>query len=484
MPNILWICTDQQRFDTIRALGNTHIRTPNLDRLINEGVTFQNAYCQCPICTPSRASFLTGRYPRTTRLRQNGQDIPSDEVLVTKTLADSGYTCGLSGKLHLSSVEKKDETRIDDGYKEFYWAHGPFPKWRGSQYIRWLESQGKQWIDIYPINAELSSRLGPEGLSPEGKLVWAGTPVDLHHATWCTSKAIDFITRHNQVPWLFSVNFQDPHHPFDPPAEYLKRYDPDTLPPPVYREDELLTKPIFQQTDHNGAYGGGGVSFSGTTDRQHREIKAAYYGMIEFVDYNVGLLLNALEETAQKDRTIVIFMSDHGEMLGDHGIFLKGPYMYDPLVRVPLILCWPGHFKNGLKSEALVELIDLAPTILQAVGIPVPIRMQGRSFLEICKGEADPSVHKSHIYSEYYNAMVKHRNPTPYLTMFRDNRYKIVAYSFMDSGELYDMESDPDELDNLWDIPKYEDIRYSYLKKCLDACVHTIDPLPERTGNY
>ncbi|MBT7923192.1 MAG: sulfatase-like hydrolase/transferase, partial [Opitutae bacterium] len=149
-PNILWICTDQQRFDTIRALGNSSARTPNLDRFIGEGVAFENAFCQSPVCAPSRASFLTGRYPRTTRCRQNGQSIPSDEVLVTKLFAEAGYHCGLAGKLHLASCsDGKVEDRTDDGYEDFHWSHHPQPDWPENAYTQWLAEKGKTWEDVY-----------------------------------------------------------------------------------------------------------------------------------------------------------------------------------------------------------------------------------------------------------------------------------------------------------------------------------------------
>ena len=129
-PNILWLCTDQQRFDTIRALGNSRINTPNLDQLVADGTSFTNAFCQSPVCSPSRASFLTGRYPRTTRCRQNGQQIPPDELLLPKMFSDAGYRCGLAGKLHLSSCsDGKVEQRIDDGYEVFDWSHHPQPDW-------------------------------------------------------------------------------------------------------------------------------------------------------------------------------------------------------------------------------------------------------------------------------------------------------------------------------------------------------------------
>jgi arylsulfatase A-like enzyme len=483
-PNILWICTDQQRFDTIHALGNNHIRTPNLDRLAKEGVSFENAYCQCPVCTPSRGSFLTGRYPHTMGLRQNGQDIPQNEVLVTKVLADNGYTCGLSGKLHICGVDTRDEEpRVNDGYEEFHWAHGPFPVWKNNQYIRWLHRQGKEWDEIYPY-ASLSARFGREGVTPENRPVWAGVPTELHHATWCTDRAIDFIKKHRSGPWLFSLNFQDPHHPFDPPQEYLERYDPDRIPPPNYREGELEGKTILQRVDHEGAYGGRGMSFAACSERQHREVIAAYYAMVELIDHNVGRLVEVLEESGQLEDTIILFMSDHGEMLGDHGIFLKGPHMYEPLVKVPLIVSWANYYQRGLRSPALVELIDVAPTLLDAAGLAPFPRMQGRSLSNLCRGESDPSHHRDYAFSEFYNTMIGYRDLRPCVTMYRSPRYKLIHYSGLDRGELYDLQEDPFEYENLWISEEFRDLREEYTRKCLDATVFTADPWPERTRRF
>ncbi len=247
-PNILWICTDQQRYDTISALGNSHIRTPNIDELASEGVTFTRAYSQSPVCTPSRAAFLTGRYPRTTRCRQNGAQIPPDEILVTRLLAEDGYDCGLSGKLHLSPCQGRVEKRINDGYRAFHWSHHPAPDWPENEYIQWLESKGQSWDKLYHRKP--------------GEPVWAGIPAEFHQTTWCAEKAIEFLSEDRDGPWLMSVNSFDPHHPFDPPAEYLDKYHPDDVPAPGYRPGELDNKTEFQRVDHQGAYGGKGMSFA------------------------------------------------------------------------------------------------------------------------------------------------------------------------------------------------------------------------------
>jgi len=471
-PNILWICTDQQRFDTIAALGNQHINTPNLDRLASEGVAFSHAYSQSPVCTPSRASFLTGRYPRTTGARQNGQAMPADEVLISRMLADAGYDCGLSGKLHLAPCHRQVEKRIDDGYRVFNWSHHPHPDWPENEYTQWLLANGHAWKDIYP--------------GPNGKSAYAGVPAELHQTTWCIDRAMDFINEQRESPWLMSVNIFDPHHPFDPPAEYLNRYDADKLPDPSYKPGELDNKPIFQQVDHDGAYGGTLLAYSKMTPRERREITASYYAMVELIDHNVGRILKMLDDTGRREDTIVIFMSDHGELLGDHGMYLKGPHMYDCSVRVPLIISWPGRFKSGLVSDAMVELVDIVPTLLDAVRIPVPNRVQGKSLYGICTGDADPHHHKDHVYTEYYVGQPFHRalKPQPLVTMVRNRTHKMSVFHGMEVGELYDLQADPSEFDNLWASPQHTDVKMDMMKLCLDASVMTQDPLPERTADW
>jgi arylsulfatase A-like enzyme len=468
-PNILWICTDQQRYDTIHALGNPHIRTPHIDRLVAEGVTFSHAYSQSPVCTPSRACFLTGRYPRTTRCRQNGQKIPEDEVLITRMLADEGYDCGLSGKLHLSACDHQVESRIDDGYRVFHWSHHPNPDWPENQYIWWLESKGKTWAEVYE--------------RPRGDAAAPGVPAEFHQTTWCAEMAEEFVRERRDGPWLFSLNCFDPHHPFDPPAEYLERYDPASVPAPSYVPGELDNKPQFQQVDHQGAYGGGGISAAKLGEEELRRIVAAYYAMVELIDDQVGRLLRVLEETGQRDNTIVVFTSDHGEMLGDHGMLLKGPYFYDCAIRVPLILSWPGHFEAGARREALVELCDLMPTLLQACGQDVPRRVQGRSFLGLCTGEQTDDHHRDDVYCEYYNAMPGH-DRSAWGTAIRTRTHKLAVYHGRNEGELYDLQADPGEHHSLWGSPDHASLKAELLQRCFDRAVYTCDPEPPRLGVF
>lgn len=466
MPNILWICADMQRFDTIEGLNNDYIHTPNLRKLMSESVTLTHTYVQNPVCSPSRASFLTGRYPHTTGLRALGQRIRPDERLVTRMLSDEGYACGLAGKLHLSpTFGGRLEDRIDDGYSVFKWSHDLSNTWPGHNMWRiWLREHGQTWPEP------------PQGL--DGR-AW-GVPIDPRYTqtAWCSDMAIEFMRGQKEFnPWLMSVNIFQPHAPYWPTEEYLSHYDPNKIPSPNYREGELANKPIYQQVDHQSSSGGHGISFTRTSDYDHRKMKAAYYAMIEQVDTEVGRMLHVLEETGQADNTIVIYMSDHGEMLGDHGIFLKGPYFYEGAIRVPMILRWPGKYKAGLRSDALVEMVDLAPTLMEAAGLPIPIGVQGKSLTPLLTGQT--TKHRDSIYCEYFDSLALY-NPPPMATCVRNERYKAVYYNKLQSGELYDLEKDPTETVNLWDASAARPLREEMMHTMVSRMIDTVDPIPER----
>lgn len=467
MPNILWICTDQQRADTLGGFNNPHIRTPRLRKLIDESVTFTNAFVQTPICSPSRASFLTGRYPHVTGLRANGQRIRASERLVTRVLADHGYVCGLAGKLHLSPcADGRVEQRIDDGYEMFQWSHDLEDDWPGQNMWRvWLDKQGVPW---------------PKQPTGFAKTRVRGVPIDPRYTqtAWCAEEAIAFFRAKKPLrPWLMSVNMVQPHHPFEPTEEYLSRYNPAEMPDPHYVAGELDAKPVYQRIDHNGAYGGTNISFAAESPEERRLTKAAYYAMIEQVDTAVGAMLDALEESGQAENTIVIFMSDHGEMLGDHGIFLKGPYFYDCQTRVPLILRWPQRFKAGLKVDALVELTDLAPTLLAAAGIPAEPGMQGRSLLPLLRGQAVE--HRDEVYCEYLDAQALYEIP-PVCSSVRTQTHKVAYYEGLKTGELYDLARDPAETNNLWSSVHHADVREEMMQRLVGAMLRATDPLPQR----
>lgn len=490
-PNILWYCADAQRYDTIHALGNPVIRTPTLDRLIGRGVAFTRAYCQNPICTPSRASFLTGRYPASTHVYRNGNAFfPPSEVPVTKILADAGYDCGLAGKLHLSTA-KRGEVRHDDGYRFFQWSMMPLPDDSDADnaYFRWLREEKK--VDPYELYG------GHAGFC--GK----GVPSELHQVTWCTEMTIRHITQKRDGPWLMSVNPFDPHPPFDPPPEYFGRYQPADMPPPLFRPADLERQRDFMNIRQNQveavdprgpmpdpaqlrADNQAARSYKGPTQFNGQVIKAAYYAMIEHLDHQLGRILAVLEETGQLGNTLVLFHSDHGELLGDHGLLFKGCRFFEGSVHVPMIFSWPGRFQENVHSPALVELVDMAPTLLEAAGVSVPYAMQGQSLLPLLTGRKDPAMHKDCVVCDFNDSVGYSVVQTPtQATMTFDGRYKMVIYHrHGDLGELFDLEEDPGEFDNLWNRPDMQDLKARRMRTHIDAFMATISAGAERVAAY
>jgi len=490
-PNILWYCADAQRYDTIRALGNPYIQTPTLDRLVGSGVAFTRAYCQNPICTPSRVSFLTGRYPASTHVYRNGNaGFPRHEVLVTRLLADAGYDCGLAGKLHLTS-SKNGEPRYDDGYRVFHWSNVPVPDAADADnaYFQWLERE--KGVDPRELYAGHASFCGP------------GAPSDLHQVTWCTEVALDFISEPRDGPWLMSLNPFDPHPPFDPPPEYLARYRSEDMPGPLFREEDLARQQAFlnirqqkiEAVDPRGpmpdrsaerAESQAARTYKAPDRFNGRTIQAAYYAMIEHIDFQFGRILESLEASGQLENTLVVYHSDHGELLGDHGLIFKGCRFFEGAVHVPLIFSWPGRVESGLRSDALVELVDLAPTLLEAADVEIPQSIQGRSLWPIATGNADPAIHKSHVVCDFNDSVGYSPVDVPtQATMTFDGRYKMVVYHREgDLGELFDLQDDPGEFVNLWDDPAWESFKLHRLREHLDAVMATVSPGAPRVTTY
>ena len=322
----------------------------------------------------------------------------------------------------------------------------------GHDYADWLASLGHDLGEM---------RKRPHDIPPE-----------LHQTTWCTDRAIDFMEAdHGGKPWLMSVNIFDPHEPFDPPQQYLDRFDIDSLSGPKFRESDLAAQAKLR-----------GIDFQNPGRRpdefKAKWIQAAYYAMIELIDDNVGRMLESLERSGQREDTIVIFMSDHGEMLGDHGLLLKGCRFYEGLVRVPLIMSWPGQFLADRRRGALVELLDIAPTLLELAGEPIPARMQGISLRKLLSDGGAQDQHRDFVRCEYYSAinpaMTENYSGT-YATMIRDERYKLVVYHGHGLGELFDLEADPDEFDNLWDDAALSGIKLDLMQRSFDALALATD---------
>ena len=485
-PNILWYCTDQQRFDTIAALGNAHINTPNLDRFVGESAAFTHAFCQSPICTPSRASFLTGMYPSAIGVNGNGfRAFPRhyENRLISKALHDRGYDCGLIGKLHLASAFLRREERVDDGYDYFQYSHDhKGGNERGNEYVEWIKGQGidpdtileRRQIASLEDYRQAGRQPGFGGfIEPTAEK--GNAPPHLHQTHWCTEKAIEFIGRNREPdkPWLLSINPFDPHPPFDAPYEYYRRYDPESLPGAHFAEGDIEGQRRLEAAE---------IDFQNRArhpeELQHKQIQASYYAMIEFLDEEFGRLLDYLDRTGLRENTIVIFMSDHGETLGDHGLLLKGCRFYEGLVRVPLMISWLGRIQPQVSDE-LIELVDIVPTLYELLDMTPPPWLQGRSAASRICGGVGAGPHREFVRTEHY-AATNYPDKT-HATMYRDRRWKLAVYHAKDICELYDLENDPWEHNDLSRDPAYATVKWDLLRRCYDATVYAH---PAQTDEY
>ena len=481
-PNILWYCSDQQRFDTIGALNNPHVNTPRLDAFMKESVTFDYAYCQSPICTPSRSSFLTGMYPSAVGVNGNGNETWPDyyaERLLPNILTRAGYHCGLVGKLHLASAANAQEKRVDDGYGYFLYSNAPKgANDYGHDYAEWIRSQGADpeellrdyhKMDSYRQGAKVKSIGGVYEPTAEDDNV----PLHLHQTHWCTEKSIEFIdkNRRENQQWMLSVNPFDPHAAFDPPYEYYKRYDVDQMPGAHFEPDDL---------NHQQKLVDANVDFQSKPQHpdewDHKRVQAAYYAMIEQVDHEFGRILDHLDAIGERENTVVIYMSDHGEALCDHGLLLKGCRFMEGLTRVPLMISYPKKYKRDVVSDSLVELIDLVPTFLDAAGLEIPFWVQGKSLTGVLDGSAKD--HREFVRTEFFGA-INYPDQT-HATMYRDRRWKFVNYHGKNLFELYDLENDPWEHKDLSESADHQDILRDLMRRSFDAAIGATPPFAPR----
>jgi arylsulfatase A-like enzyme len=276
-------------------------------------------------------------------------------------------------------------------------------------------------------------------------------------------------------PWLMTINYYSPHPPFDPPQTYLDRYDPAAMPGPLFRESDLNAQEKLADIDFQ-------TKVRRPDEFNAKTVQAAYYAMIEQLDDLLGMLLDSLDRSGQRENTLILFMSDHGETIGDHGLLYKGCRFYEGLVRVPMIWTWPGQIARGVVSNALVELTDIVPTLLDVCELGQPYNMLGRSLWPILTGKVDPDEHREFVRCEYYRALLSEKDgfEGSYATMIRDARFKLVVYHGHGLGELFDLAIDPGEYNNLWDDPAYADVRFQLLLKNFDALAFAVDYGPEQ----
>ncbi len=455
-PNLLFLWTDEQRADTLDCYGDTFIETPHLDGLAKRSFVFESAYCAQPVCTPSRASILTGQYPHAHGCIKNNTPLSAEKKTLAEMVSDE-YHCAYYGKWHLG-----DEIVAQRGFAEWksiedgiYRAHYSRPEYleRRSDYHHFLVEQGFAPNSKAADGARVFSRNFAAALAePYTKAGFLGR------------EAARFLEAQNgERPFVLSVNFFEPHMPFSGPLN--DRYEP----------DDLAVGPAFLQTpDQNTSlrnrlfaaqYHQNGHGSPLETEAQWRRVRANYCGLTTMVDNAIGNILRALENSGQADNTIIVFTSDHGDMMGDHALLAKC-VMYEKSVRIPLLLHVPGLEHRRIGGN--ISQVDLLPTLLELMEQPHDPQLQGESRAKLLRGEgralendvviewnADDNLPTGNSAPEGFTRedveQVRRQN---WRTLVSCERIKINL-SDDDLGELYDLNDDPHELNNRWDDARY-----------------------------
>jgi arylsulfatase len=442
-PNIILIMTDQQRYDSIAALGYPYAVTPNIDALVEKGVALTNCHITAPSCVPSRASLFTGYYPHTTGVLANGQEWQHTWV---EQLRDAGYRCVNVGKMHTIPYNS------DSGFHERYVVENKDRymegRWYFDEWDKALAANGlvKQQREVYRELEDYRDRLGC--------FEWE-LPEALHSDAFVGNMAKWWVNTYPPTEPLFlQVGFPGPHPPFDPPARYvepyLKRNDL-PLPKPTREELDSLHQELKEKRRHDVEVDHDSVVWSlDPREDQMQRLWAHYLGNVTLIDEKVGELLEALEARGYLEDAIVIFTSDHGECLGEHGLIQKWS-MYDIVTRVPTII-WStaNRFKGGRTVDGLCQLFDLGPTILEYAGITPPISFEAQSLKPALEGEDWKP--RSHVFCEQIGDVAM-AGGVEFMTGVRSDRWKLVHFKGSSDGQLFDLENDPKEVKNLWDDP-------------------------------
>ena len=525
-PNFLIFMTDQHRFDHLgcywqglpggRPTGALPIQTPAFDSLASEGVYCDHAYVNNPLCMPSRSTLLTGLTPRGHGVRTNGINLRADLPTTVDAVRQAGYRTHSVGKIHARTYWSPNGVDLADIDASRFsecrqlWEDGrvaglpsPYYGFETTEFtgahVATIFGDYLNWLRREHPGAErlLSANAGTKPANGAEQTYTMALPAELHYNNWIADRTIAFLdqaaapAREGQ-PFMVWCSFPDPHHPFAAPEPWASMYDRARIPLPRRRDGELADLP-----PHFGAIYERGFPLSGrfdstrATDDQLREIIAMTCGMVSHVDHEAGRVLAALDRLGLSEDTVVVFMADHGDMLGDHWLINKGPFHFDGLLRVPYIWRWPGRFPAGRRVSSLASLLDFAPTILDLAGVPIPegetplvaetdrmpLPWPGRSMRAVLDGTATRTRDAALVENDEDYLGLRLRTlvtETHQLTMY------VGDDGEQPYGELFDLRADPGELRNLWSDPTSRQVKLELKARLLAEIVATDSVLPRR----
>ncbi|MFA6816773.1 MAG: sulfatase-like hydrolase/transferase [Lentisphaeria bacterium] len=467
-PNILFIFTDMQRADTIHALGNSIIKTPNLDRLVHEGTAFCNCFSPCPVCIPARCCMHYGVYPQKTNLYINGE-MPNDNgKSIPAMLEKAGYQTQAIGKCHFTP----DKLALR-GYQHRLVQEECCSDPETDDYCKWLQDNGYDHDEPHGTRGEMYY-IPQISLHDEKS----------HPSNWIGDNTVQFIKDHSnkEQPWMLFSSFIHPHPPFAPPKPWHKLYRAGDMPLPTAPQDSELLQTWINRKQNRYKYRDYGID-----NNLLRNMKAYYYATISFIDFQIGRMIETLEQTNELDNTLILFASDHGEYLGDFNCFGKRS-MQDASSRVPMIVRYPKRFAADKKCNRAVSLVDIYPTIAAAAHADLLNQeFDGKDLSEIAAGKDN----REAVFSQYSNGATG-----IYMTVTEKWKY---FYSAGDDREfLFDRKEDPQELSNKAQDPSFQKMKQQqkscllgYLKsaKRTDAYIETESSLdwkkyPRWDGSY
>ena len=487
--NVLWIMTDQHRTDCLGFMGHPVVQTPHLDRLAESSVVFDNAFCQSPVCMASRAALLTGRYPGAVRVRGMGV-LPPSEITFPEVLQRHGFRTGAFGKVHFTPQQytlnqlQTDMPTLDwrqfaedgliapvpdDPCKTNY----GFETYTGCEDI--LYGRFREWLgETAPalLDGERTPLL-PDG---PGDLCVSPYHSEFHPSTFIAGAAERFIrAQDDSKPWFTFCSFVAPHHPFEAPEDQIARYDPSSIPLPDVKggvDPTCIPHPAATAIGEMQQY----------SDAIQRRIVLHYLASISLIDDNVGRVLDALDQSGQADKTMIVFTSDHGEFLGNHDLLRKPSLHYDETLRVPLLIRPPAGAVTPRRERGLVELVDVVPTLLSLLDVPAPPGVQGMD-LSAALRESE-RIGRDDIYSDMFDLAPQRFGDRsgPYMAVqtLRTERWKLNTYPTAGRafGQLFDLQTDPDESRNLYAEPQCAKVREDMLWRLARRCHVNTDPMP------
>lgn len=454
--NIVVILADDHALKVTGVYGNSIIKTPNLDRLTAEGVTFTRAYCNAPICSASRASLLTGKYPHATGVNLLFTPFPDEgNVTIAEHLQTLGYATGLMGKTHFNNWTWSHL------YENGLPKHGFDTLVERNAYRSFLKQKVRKpippSIPVYTPGGDRQNVAKWMNADYLPQAIWE----EDSEGTFYAHQAIQFLKDHQSDPFFLWLAFKEPHHPYYFPLEFADKYDPASLPLPTGSQEDDRWVP---------------QKFKDLSEAEKRGIIASYYSSTEYLDKNIGLVLNALDDLQLTDNTLVIYLSDNGYLLYEHKRFEKHT-MWEEAIKQPLIIRHPKMGEAGERRAALVEYVDVVPSLLELIGVKPLASVQGQSFVPVLEGKMDS--HRSFAFSQYLEDNLAMVCTDKWKYMFTSGSRDLGIGYQTGLGppgmvhRLYDLETDPEEYQNLAHLPENQAILLDLQNKMLTRFMET-----------